>query len=581
MLEIRPTDRPDARVSYAYANANPRAILAPEAPGSYRIVYVFEREVRASLPLTVFLPEASLEAPASVGAGADFEVTWRGPDSRQDRIVIAERNGPPIRGAAYSYVGNTRGGPARLRAHMDDGEYDVAYLTGSTILARAPVRVAAVSATLRHPPSVHAGGELRVIWDGPRNAQDRVTFAETGGAPLGGASYAYVANTDDSVVVLRAPVETGPVDVVYFSGGRVIGRSSVAVVNARIDLDGPAEVTALEAFPVTWQGNGNSGDRVVIEDEESATLAYSYIRPGEPQVRLGAPAIAGDFQLVYRARDGREMARQPVRVLPAAQPPGTLVVAQARPALSPDDAVGVILDASGSMLQRLDGVRRIDIARDTLSGLVSDTVPAGTGFALRVFGHREPGSCRSDLEIPLSPLNPSAARNTIAGIDAMNLARTPLGRSIALAAQDLADATGRRRLVVLTDGEETCDGDAVASIGMLRANGWDLTVNIVGFAIDDAALEAEFAAWADLGGGAYFRAIDRDSLHYALLQAVAVRFTVLDGQGEAVADGRPGDILSLPAGEYVIAWGNDRRTPVGVSAGRATRVVLDQSPADD
>ena len=76
----------------------------------------------------------------------------------------------------------------------------------------------------------------------------------------------------------------------------------------------------------------------------------------------------------------------------------------------------IILDASGSMLQRQNGERRIEIARRTLARLVADTIPAGTGFALRVFGNREADACRSDLEIPLGPLDVAAASAVINAI---------------------------------------------------------------------------------------------------------------------------------------------------------------------
>ena len=85
-------------------------------------------------------------------------------------------------------------------------------------------------------------------------------------------------------------------------------------------------------------------------------------------------------------------------------------------------AVELILDASGSMLQRLEGSRRIEIAKEALTGLIEDVVPEKTPFALRVFGHREADSCRTDLEIPLGPLSPASATAKIAGIQARNLA---------------------------------------------------------------------------------------------------------------------------------------------------------------
>lgn len=574
-IEIRPAAGGRA-ATYAYVNANPQAVDAPEAPGDYTIVLVHENDVRASRSLSVFLPEASLNAPVHLDAGESFEVAWRGPNSRGDLLTFALRGGDRIRGSSYTYIGNTRGGPGRLRAPMDEGDYDVVYVSGSTILARAPVTVGSVSATLKHAAQVHAGGTLRVIWEGPRNSQDQIRFAVPNGDPMRGGSYAYVANANDNAVALIAPEQTGPLDVVYVSSGRVIGRSPVEVVEARIDLDGPDEVTALAPFVAIWRGAGHHGDLIAVADAAGAYLAYAYIEPDAPRTRLAAPSQAGEFHLVYVTRQGRELARQPIHVLPAPQAPGLLLVEQPRSALGADDAVGVIFDASGSMLQRIDGVPRVAIARQTLAGLVADVIPEGTGFALRVFGHREAGSCRSDLELPLAPLDPATAAEVINGINAKNLARTPLGKSIELAADDLAAASGKRLLIVLTDGEETCDGDPAAAIEGLRARGWDVIVNVVGFAIDDAAVEAEFAAWAALGGGSYFSAADQAGLAAALTHAVATRFRVLDAAGDIAAEGRPGELLTLPPGDYRIDWGTARRSPVTVASGETVRVTLGQ-----
>lgn len=575
LIEIRPAAGGRA-ATYAYVRANPQTVVAPEPPGEYQIVLIVEREVRASRPLNVYLPDATLEVPATVAAGADFQVVWTGPNSRSDNLTFAERDGAMIRGTSYAYVGNfADGGPAGLRAPADAGEYDVIYLSGSTVLARAPVTVTAIAATLSHAPEVHAGGEVRVVWEGPRNAQDHVTFAARDGDPVRGTSYDYVSNHEDNIVVVRAPETPGPLDVVYVAGGRVIGRSPIDVIEARIELDAPNEVTALEAFVATWSGAGNRGDWIGVVDVQDKSLAYGYIRPNEPATDIRAPAHAGDFHLVYRTREGREMARRAIRVLPAAEPSGTLFVEQRRAALGPNDAVAVIFDASGSMLQRIGGKQRVEIARQTLAGLVSDTIPRGTGFALRVFGHRETGSCRTDLEIPLAALDPAAASAKINAIEAKNLARTPLGRSIELVAGDLANVSGKRLLLVLTDGEETCDGDAAAAIEALRSRGWDITVNIVGFAIEDTALQAEFGAWAALGRGAYFSAADRAELGEALIRAMVTRFKVIKANGGTATEGRPGEMIALPAGDYVIEWGAGQRTPVTVSPGGSARVTLE------
>lgn len=576
LLEIRPASGPGGRLSYAYTQRRPQAIVAPERPGDYALVLVVDNAVQVSRPLTVVLPDASVGVQVSAGAGETIEVIWSGPVSRNDLLTFAARDSDPLRGASYVYVGNLRGRPGSLRTPADPGAYDVVYVSGSTVLARAPIQVGSVSATLSAPSRIHAGGAVPVGWDGPANDQDSITFAARDGAPLPAASYAYVGNHLDRRAVLTATETPGVYDVVYVSSGRVIGRAPIEVTEARVTLDAAAEVEGLKQFPVGWQGAGNQGDRIQLLDANGALVTHGYVDPNSPLVHLVAPAGPGPHVLVYLTRGDREMARRPIVVLPPPAAPGQLLVEQGRAALGPDDAVGIILDASGSMLQRLDGERRIAIARDTLTALLQETLPAGTGFALRVFGHREAGSCRTDLEMPLAPLDPTRAAGVIRGIDAMNLAKTPLGQSIVLAAGDLDGVTGQRVLIVVTDGEETCDGDPAAAIQRLRDLGWDIRVNIVGFAIDDPALAETFRAWAALGNGSYFGAGDRDGLGRALTRAATgpYRVTAMDSD-EPVATGRPGEALTLPAGDYRIRWGDGRTATASVLANELTRVALE------
>jgi hypothetical protein len=167
-----------------------------------------------------------------------------------------------------------------------------------------------------------------------------------------------------------------------------------------------------------------------------------------------------------------------------------------------------------------------------------------------VFGHKEKDSCRTDLEIPLRPLDVADVTAVVGGIQAMNLAKTPIGRSLELVVEDLAGATGNRAVVLITDGEETCGGDPRAVIERLTRSGFDIRVNIVGFAVDDLALEEEFEAWARAGGGRYVEAHDGEQLARAMGSSLEEAFEVLDGS-EVVATGVVnGDPVELPPGAY-------------------------------
>lgn len=236
--------------------------------------------------------------------------------------------------------------------------------------------------------------------------------------------------------------------------------------------------------------------------------------------------------------------------------PGTVAVIvpeAATPPVSRERAVLVILDASGSMLKKLGKKRRIEIAKETLNELTQTMLPEGTPFALRVFGDTKPDSCETNLRLPLSPLDRAAARSAVAEIVSINKAKTAIGASLAAAADDLAGARGQKLIVLITDGEETCDADPAAEILNLRAKGIDARVSIVGFAVDDAALKDTFAAWAAAGGGGYFDATRPDELAPAVQRALLPPFEVVAADGTVVASGvAGGDPVAVPPGTYTI-----------------------------
>ena len=195
------------------------------------------------------------------------------------------------------------------------------------------------------------------------------------------------------------------------------------------------------------------------------------------------------------------------------------------------------------------------MAHDALAGLVENTLPEGTPFAFRAFG-LEVDACDSELMVPVGPLDRGAAARAIRDVPAINGAKTAIAASLALAAEDLASLSPPRVVVLVTDGEETCDGDVGAEIARLRAAGLDLRLTIVGFAIDDAALSASFAAWAQEGGGQYLAAGDSAGLDASITESIAPRFAIdrhyVDGTVEQVGQMGLDQDLTLPAGRYVL-----------------------------
>jgi hypothetical protein len=225
-------------------------------------------------------------------------------------------------------------------------------------------------------------------------------------------------------------------------------------------------------------------------------------------------------------------------------------------------AVELIVDASWSMTLDMSGENRltvddpdsrIAIAREALNTLV-DELPDGLPIAVRGFGNRAaPYECQTELEQPLALLDREALRETLLGIEPQLNANTPIAQALSRVAQDLANFGGLRRVVLLTDGEENCGGNPAGAIQQLRDSGIDVTIDIVGFAIGDPALQAQFEDWAAIGGGVYYNAANAEDLATALQSAVVVPYRVFDADGVEVATGIVGGpAIDLPAGAYTV-----------------------------
>ena len=225
--------------------------------------------------------------------------------------------------------------------------------------------------------------------------------------------------------------------------------------------------------------------------------------------------------------------------------------AAASAALLGNTAVEIIFDASGSIREPLGKSTRIGVARDTLNTLVDSVLPPGTPLALRAFGNREGNySCRTDLEIPLAPLDPAKVKATVSALQPQLLGGTPIAASLLKVADDLkAAGPGPKLVILLTDGEESCKGDPAAAIAALRSQGFDVRLNIVGFTVTDKKLKDQMARWAGAGGGQFFAAADQKALSGALNQALRVPYRVLDDKGQVVAQGLvDGDPIHIAVG---------------------------------
>lgn len=179
--------------------------------------------------------------------------------------------------------------------------------------------------------------------------------------------------------------------------------------------------------------------------------------------------------------------------------------------------VELILDASGSMYNKLDDGRyRITAAKDVLSEFVRNLPATDLDVGLRVYGSElqpaDAGACQdSKLMVPVAGVQRDALLDSIKTTRARG--KTPIAYSLE---QAIGDFSGDEAclIVLVTDGEEVCDGDLQAAAQKLEQAGCDFDLRIIGFDLT-AEAQASFA-----GIGTFENAEDAAALAAALDRAV-------------------------------------------------------------
>jgi hypothetical protein len=160
-----------------------------------------------------------------------------------------------------------------------------------------------------------------------------------------------------------------------------------------------------------------------------------------------------------------------------------------------------------------------------------------------------------ELIQPLTTLDRARLIAQVQGIKPKELGRTPIGLSLEQMAGDLRDAQGDTLIVLVSDGEETCDADPTAIAAKIHADNPRIRIAVVGFDLDVAEARASLNAIAESGGGTYFDAASAGQLTEALQQAITLSYRVLDASGKEVYSGQLGSSANLPAGSYTVEIG--------------------------
>ena len=159
-----------------------------------------------------------------------------------------------------------------------------------------------------------------------------------------------------------------------------------------------------------------------------------------------------------------------------------------------------ILDGSGSMddLDAQNGIK-IDVAKNVIFTALNKLDESKTNSSLITFNK----GC-NDIDLLVAPNN-SKKSNIVKKMDLIYpVGNTPLAKSIKEAGKILKDVNQYTRVVVVSDGDDTCDGDPCQAVKELKDEyGINVEVFTIGYGVDYST-KATLQCMAKNGGGKYF-----------------------------------------------------------------------------
>ncbi len=265
-----------------------------------------------------------------------------------------------------------------------------------------------------------------------------------------------------------------------------------------------------------------------------------------------------------------------------------------------------IMDSSGSMKAKAGGKTKMDAAKEVVIELIGE-LSAGVQAGLMAYGHRQKNDCNDvELLIPIGRIDKDGFAQKVQSLQP--LGETPISFSIRQAADVLKRTTGKKTVILISDGEETCKEDPCVVAAELKKADIDLQVHVVGFGIDKPVARRQLNCIAGATGGTYKDAADAAELKKTL-EGMAKTDESTTGKGRLItvgldSNGEESDwkvsvypqgtdstsiayalhstsAMEIPAGKYDVKYERACslevwKRGVEIKAGQDTRIGLEQ-----
>ncbi len=382
------------------------------------------------------------------------------------------------------------------------------------------------------------------------------------------------SQTEDALVEAAKQMQgrTGSKAIVIITDGDGSARPDTSVELSRAQA---------KVFVVKTPSNGMFQDPSI---SQPVTMSWASQTNGEVLPLLNVHDLPTAYARVSDRIKGPQMYE--VSAQASAEPldlaPGELSVVTAMTGSDPtgNGTLIILLDASGSMLRREGTLRRIEMAKASLGQFLEslyaqDAKIRPKHLGLTTFGGAA-GTCETKDILNADDHDLRQVVAALTGISPQNKAKTPIGAALGLVADRVSDLKNKPvEVLLITDGEETCDGDPLAAIQRLRDEGVETRLNVISFALDASVDRAPFEAWAKAGGGNYVDADSQSALSDALSMARETPFQVFDGDTVVASGIVNGPAISLEPGDYLIGTAADEHgIPITIRPSQVETLTL-------
>ena len=190
-----------------------------------------------------------------------------------------------------------------------------------------------------------------------------------------------------------------------------------------------------------------------------------------------------------------------------------------------DSQIIFIVDFSNSMNDTIKKKKKINMARNTLAEILPK-IPANVKTGLRVYGHKAgftylQGCQASSLTVPLGTSNYQQILTSLYKTNATGW--TPITYSLKQAINnDFIGTTGKKHIILLTDGGENCDESPCTYVINLMKTRDDVKIDVIAFDIQDIEANNQLRCTALMTSGKFLSAQNEQDLSNSLFETVGI-----------------------------------------------------------